>query len=145
MYIIFATYLQSATSVSNDWVFILPYRFFIKLWRFWVFISSHSTASSLKVQEVPCSNAKELLVAGPILHILPSEPVQLLAPAKLAIPVILGEDIPKFPDYSATDVRIFCRTSEDDEREWNEVTEQLKDIAVLENGTVTFTVNHFSE
>ena len=97
------------------------------------------------MQEVPYSNAKELLVAGPILHILPSEPVQLLVPAKLTIPVVLGEDIPKFPDYSATDVRIFCRTSEDDEREWNEVTEQLKDIAVLENGTVTFTVNHFSE
>ena len=42
-------------------------------------------------------------------------------------------------------VRIFCRTSEEDEREWNEVTEQLENIAVLENGTVTFTVNHFSE
>ena len=99
------------------------------------------------MQEVPCSNAKlkEGLVAGPILHISPSEPVQLLAPARFTIPVILGEDIPKCPDYSATDVRIFCRTSEEDEREWNEVTEQLENIAVLENGTVTFTVNHFSE
>ena len=101
---------------------------------------------SLKVQEVPCSNAKlkERLVAGPILHILPSEPVQLLAPARFTIPVILGEDITKCPDYSATDVRIFCRTSEEDEREWNEVTEQLENIAVLENGTITFTVKHFS-
>ena len=99
------------------------------------------------MQEVPCSNAKlkERLVAGPILHISPSEPVQLLAPARLTIPVILGEDIPTFPDYLATDIRIFCRTSEEDEREWNEVTEQLENIAVLENGTVTFTVNHFSE
>ena len=42
---------------------------------------------------------KERLVAGPILHILPSEPVQLLAPARFTIPVILGEDIPKCPDY----------------------------------------------
>ena len=102
---------------------------------------------SLKVQEVPCSNAKlkERLVAGPILHILPSEPVQLLAPARFTIPVILGEDIPKCSDYSATDVRIFCRTSEEDEREWNEVTEQLENIAVLENGTITFTVKHFSK
>ena len=102
---------------------------------------------SLKVQEVPCSNAKlkERLVAGPILHILPSEPVQLLAPARFTIPVILGEDIPKCPDYSATDVRIFCRTSEEDEREWNEVTEQLENIAVLENGILTFTVKHFSK
>ena len=102
---------------------------------------------SLKVQEVPCSNAKlkEGLVAGPILHILPSEPVQLLAPARFTIPVILGEDIPKCPDYLATDVRIFCRTSEEDEREWNEVTEQLENIAVLENGTLTFTVKHFSK
>ena len=118
-------------------------------WGAFEFSSVHSVQLhlSLKVQEVPCSNAKlkERLVAGPILHISPSKPVQLLAPAWLTIPVILGEDIPKFPDYSATDVRIFCRTSEDDEREWNEVTEQLKDIAVLENGTVTFTVNHFSE
>ena len=101
---------------------------------------------SLKVQEVPCSNAKlkEPLVVGPILHISSSEPVQLLAPARLTIPVTLREDIPKCLDYSATDVRIFCRTSEEDEREWNEVTEQLENIAVLENGTVTFTVNHFS-
>ena len=100
---------------------------------------------SLKVQEVPCSNAKlkEPLVAGPILHISPSEPVHLLAPARLTIPVTLREDIPKCLDYSATDVRIFCRTSEEDEREWNEVTEQLENIAVLENVTVTFTVNHF--
>ena len=102
---------------------------------------------SLKVQEVPCSNAilKERLVAGPILQISPSEQVQLLAPARLTIPVTLREDTTKCPNYSATDVRIFCRTSEDDEREWNEVTEQLENIAVLENGIVTFTVNHFLE
>ena len=102
---------------------------------------------SLKVQEVPCSNAilKERLVAGPILQISPSEQVQLLAPARLTIPVTLRVDITKCPNYSATDVRIFCRTSEDDEREWNEVTEQLENIAVLENGIVTFTVNHFLE
>ena len=102
---------------------------------------------SLKVQEVPSSNARlrERLVAGPILHISPSEPVHLSAPARLTIPVTLREDIPKCPDYSTTNVRIFCRTSEEDEREWNEVTEQLENIAVLENGTVTFTVNHFSE
>ena len=102
---------------------------------------------SLKVQEVSCCNAerKERLVAGPILHISPSEPVHLSAPARLTIPVTLREDTPKCPDYSTTDVRIFCRTSEEDEREWNEVTEQLENIAVLENGTVTFTVNHFSE
>ena len=118
-------------------------------WGAFEFSSVHSVQLhlSLKVQEVPCSNAKlkERLVAGPILHISPSKPVQLLAPAWLTIPVILGEDIPKCLDCSATDVRIFCRTSEEDEREWNEVTEQLENIAVLENGTVTFTVNHFSE
>ena len=118
-------------------------------WGAFEFSSVHSVQLhlSLKVQEVPCSNAKlkERLVAGPILHISPSKPVQLLAPAWLTIPVILGEDIPKCLDYSATDVRIFCRTSEEDEREWNEVTEQLENIAVLENGTVTFTLNHFSE
>nr|XP_058963363.1 uncharacterized protein LOC131790198 [Pocillopora verrucosa] len=103
-------------------------------------------ALTAQVQEVPCSNAKlkEPLVVGPILHISTSEPVQLLAPARLTIPVTLREDIPKCLDYLATDVRIFCRTSEEDEREWNEVTEQLENIAVLENGTVTFTVNHFS-
>nr|XP_058941441.1 uncharacterized protein LOC131769742 [Pocillopora verrucosa] len=101
---------------------------------------------SLKVQEIPCNDTvlKELVVAGPILHISPSEPVQLLAPTRLTIPVSLREDIPKFPDYSATDIRIFCRTSEEDESEWNEVTEQLENKAVLKNGTVTFTVNHFS-
>ena len=101
---------------------------------------------SLKVQEIPCNDTvlKELVVAGPILHISPSEPVQLLAPTRLTIPVSLREDITKFPDYSATDIRIFCRTSEEDESEWNEVTEQLKNKAVLKNGTVTFTVNHFS-
>ena len=118
-------------------------------WGAFEFSSVHSVQLhlSLKVQEVPCSNAKlkERLVAGPILHISPSKPVQLLAPAWLTIPVILVEDIPKCLDYSATDVRIFCRTSEEDEREWNEVTEQLENIAVLENGTVTFTLNHFSE
>ena len=118
-------------------------------WGAFEFSSVHSVQLhlSLKVQEVPCSNAKlkERLVAGPILHISPSKPVQLLTPAWLTIPVILGEDIPKCLDYSATDVRILCRTSEEDEREWNEVTEQLENIAVLENGTVTFTLNHFSE
>ena len=99
------------------------------------------------MQEVPSSNAKlrERLVAGPILHISPSEPVHLSAPARLTIPVTPREDMPKCPDYSTTDVRILCRTSEEDEGEWNEVTEQLENIAVLENGTVTFTVNHFSE
>ena len=102
---------------------------------------------SLKVQEIPWNDAKlkELLVAGPILHISPSEPVQLLAPAKLTVPITLREDIPTFPNYSANVVRILCRTSEEDERKWSEVTKQLENIAVLENGTVTFTVNHFSE
>ena len=99
------------------------------------------------MQEVPRRDyrRKELLVAGPIIHISPSQPVQLLAPARLTIPVTLRGDTPKFPDYSATDVRIFCRSSEEDETEWNEITEQLESLAVLENGTVTFTVNHFSE
>ena len=102
---------------------------------------------SLKVQEIPWNDTelKELLVAGPILHISPSEPVQLLAPAKLTVPITLREDISKFPNYSGNDVRIFCRTYEEDERKWSEVTKQLENIAVLENGTVTFTVNHFSE
>ena len=99
------------------------------------------------MQEIPCNDTtlKEPLVAGPILHISPSEPVQLLAPAKLTVPITLREDISKFPNYSGNDVRIFCRTSEEDERKWSEVTKQLENIAVLENGTVTFTVNHFSE
>ena len=102
---------------------------------------------SLKVQEVPCSDAKlkEGLVPGPILHISLSEPVQPLAPVRLTIPVTLREDVPKCSGYSTADVRIFFRTSEKDEREWNEVTEQLENIAVLENGTLTFTVKHFSK
>lgn len=107
---------------------------------------SYRCQNCFQVQEVPCDEIElHDALAGPILHILPSQEVSLVAPAVVTIPITLQEGMTELPDLSSSDVRLFHRSSLDPSPEWTEITEQLKASTDLKNGIITVQVNHFSE
>lgn len=97
----------------------------------------------MQVQQVPNDDFQERkVIFGPILHILCSVEAELTTPATIWIPLTLQEDQTELPDPSSSHVRTFYRR--DSSQEWVEITEKLKPPAKMENGVVTFQVNHFS-
>ena len=100
----------------------------------------------VQVQEVPNDDYEEQRVfLGPILHISCSLDIELQEPALIRIPITLQQDQIKLPDLSSSHVRIFYRNKKDKSKEWVEITRQLKMKAQIENGVVTFQVNHLCE
>ena len=107
---------------------------------------SYQSQHCFQIQEVPCDEIEQNdALAGPILHILPSEEVELSPPAKVTIPITLQEDLTELPDLSSSGVRLFRRSSFEPLPEWTEITEKLKASADLKNGIITVQVKHFSE
>ena len=101
------------------------------------------------MQQVPNAyddNEEHRVFLGPILHISSSlGEVELQEPALIRIPITLQQDqIHELPDTSSSHVRIFYRSTKDRLKEWVEITRQLETPVKVENGVVTFQVNHFS-
>ena len=100
----------------------------------------------IQVQEVPNYDyGKKRAFAGPILHISCPVEVALKKPASIRLPVASEKDLQKLQNLSISNVRIYYRSTGDSSQEWVDITEELRPPAKLENGTVTFQVNHFSK
>ena len=98
------------------------------------------------MQQVTHDDFEERRVfVGPILHISCSQEVELKEPASIRIPIALQQDRARLQNLPSTHIRIFYRSTVDKSQEWAEITKQLKAPAKLENGVVTFQVNHFSQ
>ncbi|KAJ7363162.1 hypothetical protein OS493_011440 [Desmophyllum pertusum] len=108
--------------------------------------STEEFTLTMKVQEVPNDDYEEQRVfLGPILHISCSLDVELQEPAFIRIPITLQQDQTKLPELSPSHISIFYCSTKDKSQEWVEITKQLETPAQIENGVVTFQVNHFSK
>lgn len=98
------------------------------------------------MQQVPRNDSEERKVfVGPILHISSSREVELTEPASISIPISLEQNRIQLQNLSSTHARIFYCDTKEKSQEWVEITRQLKTPPKLENGVVTFQVNHFSK
>ena len=97
------------------------------------------------MQEVPGEefDGKELLV-GPILRICCTEAVEFLKPVTIQLPVSLGDKQHQIPDLSACRVRVLFLKSDVEQKEWVEITDNLKNPASFDGKVVTFQVERFS-
>ena len=97
------------------------------------------------MQEVPRENfaGKEILV-GPILRISCGEVVEFLKPVTIQLPISLGGEQLGIPDVSQRRVRVLFQRSDDEQEEWVEITEDVKNSARFDGKTVRFQVQRFS-
>ena len=83
-------------------------------------------------------------MVGPILRISCSEVVRFLKPVTIQLPVSLGDEQLDIPDVSKCHVRVLFLRSEEDRKEWVEITEDVKNSTKFDGKTVTFKVQRFS-
>ena len=97
------------------------------------------------MQEVPRDEVegKEVLV-GPILRISCSEVVEFLRPITIKLPVSLRTEQLDISDVSKRRVRVLFLKSADEQKEWVEITEDVKNSIRFDGKTVRFQVRHFS-
>ena len=97
------------------------------------------------MQEVPGEEfkANDILI-GPILRIVCDETVEFLKPVTITLPVSLGDTHHDFPDPTACRVRILFLSSDGEQKEWKEITEDLKNPVTFDGTTVKFEVERFS-
>ena len=97
------------------------------------------------MQEVPGEEfkANDILI-GPILRIVCDETVEFLKPVTITLPVSLGDTHHDFPDPTACRVRILFLSSDGEQKEWKEITNDLKNPATFDGMTVKFQVERFS-
>ena len=97
------------------------------------------------MQEVPGEEfkANDILI-GPILRIVCDETVEFLKPVTITLPVSLGDTHHDFPDPTACRVRILFLRSDGEQREWKEITDDLKNPVTFDGMTVKFQVERFS-
>ena len=97
------------------------------------------------MQEVPGEEfkANDILI-GPILRIVCDETVEFLKPVTITLPVSLGDTHHDFPDPTACRVRILFLSSDGEQREWKEITDDLKNPVTFDGMTVKFQVERFS-
>ena len=84
------------------------------------------------------------VVVGPILRISCREVVEFLNPVTIQIPVSLGDEQLDIPDVSKCNVRVLFLRSEDDRKEWVEITEDVKNSTTFDGTKVIFQVQRFS-
>ena len=102
----------------------------------------------MQVQGASNDNFEERRIfVGPILHISCPVEVELEEPALVTIPVSLQRDQIERLDLSSSHIRVFYQSTrkKSQTQEWVEITSQLKTPPKLENGVVSFQVNHFSK
>lgn len=97
------------------------------------------------MQQVPNDGFEERKVfVSPVLHISCSMEVEFKEPASIRIPITLEQDQMSLLDLSNYRIRIFHQSEKRNKsREWVEITSELNSPAKLENGVVSFQVNHF--
>lgn len=95
------------------------------------------------MQEVPCDQVKEVVFAGPILHISCSDEVKLLHPARITIPLALRDDR-RWPYVPSDQKTILVLTASSESAKWADITGDLNVRVDVKNGIVAFEVNHFS-
>ena len=97
------------------------------------------------MQEVPCDEFKgqELLI-GPILRVSCSAVVEFLKPVTIQLPVSLRTEQLDIPDVSKFRVKVLFLRSSDDQKEWVEITEDVKNSIRFDGKTLRFQVQRFS-
>ena len=102
-------------------------------------------AFSLKVQEVPGEEfeVNDILI-GPVLRIVCDEMVEFLKPVTITLPVSLGDTHHDFPNPTTCRVRILFLSSDGEQKEWLDITEDLKSPVTFDGMTVKFQVERFS-
>ena len=83
-------------------------------------------------------------MVGPILRIFCREVVEFLRPVTIQLPVSLGDEQLNIPDVSKCNVRVLFLRSEEDRKEWVEITEDVKKSTEFNGTTVRFQVQRFS-
>ena len=97
------------------------------------------------MQEVPREEFKgRNVVIGPILRISCSEVVQFLKPVTIQLPVCLRKEQLDIPDVSKYRVRVLFLRSEEEQKKWVEITEDVKNSTKFDGTTVRFQVQRFS-
>ena len=98
----------------------------------------------VQLQEVPCEEfkGKEVLV-GPILRISCGEVVKFLKPVTIQLPISLGDEQLDIPDVSKCRVRVSFLRSEEEQKDWVEITDELNNSTSFDGKTVRFQVQRF--
>ena len=106
---------------------------------------SHFHFKPFQVQEVPGEEfeGKDVLV-GPILRIACTEVVEFLKPVTIQLPVCLGDEQKGIPDLSTCRIRVLFLKSDDEQKEWVEITDNLTNPPSTDGNIVRFQVQRFS-
>ena len=99
----------------------------------------------LKVQEVPNAEfEKEGILLGPVLRIKCIEAVQFLKPATIQLPISVGEQQDFNLNPTTCHVRVLFLKSDDEKKEWIEITDGLVKPPTIDGKFVRFHVERFS-
>ena len=82
-------------------------------------------------------------MAGPILRISCDKEVEFQEPVTLQLPLSLREK-PDIPDSSLVRPRVLFQQSDDQNREWTEITDSLESPPSFDETVISFRVRHFS-
>ena len=97
------------------------------------------------MQEVPSDEFHEAGVfLGPILRINCFETVQFSRSVTIQLPLSLREDQVLLPDQTTCRVRVFFLKSDEKQKEWIEITDDLGKPASFDGKFVRFQVERFS-
>jgi len=97
------------------------------------------------VQEVPRDEFKgKKVLVGPILRISCGEVVEFLKPVTIQLRVSLRTEPLDIPDVSKCRVKVLFLRSEDEQKGWVEITEEVKNSTRFDGKTVRFQVQRFS-
>ena len=97
------------------------------------------------MHEIPREEFKGAdVVVGPILRIACSEVVKFLKPVTIQLPVSLEHEQLDIPDVSKCHVRVLFLRSEEERKEWVEITDKVKNSTRFDGKTVRFQVRRFS-
>ena len=100
---------------------------------------------TIKVQEVPSDEFQEGGVfLGPILRINCFETVQFSRSVTIQLPISLREQQVLLPDPTTCRVRVLFLESDDKQKEWIEITNDLEKPARFDGKFVRFQVERFS-
>ena len=99
----------------------------------------------LKVHEVPNEEFEgEDKLLGPVLRIRCFEAVQFLKPVTIQLPISLREQQIMRLNLTTCHVRVLFLTSDNGQKEWIEITDDLAKPPILDGRFVTFHVQRFS-
>ena len=97
------------------------------------------------MQEVPSEEFEgQDVFLGPVLRITCPQLVEFLKPVTIQLPVSLRSDQKGTPDPSTSRVRVLSLNSDSENKQWMEITDDLKSPVNFDGTFVTFQVEHFS-